>query len=305
MKRSDKLKAGKFDVDTTLVLQLLQDQFPEFAGLPVKPLENDGWDNWTFRLGPYHKVRLPSDAAYAAQAKKEYAWLPRLAPHLPLAVPKPVALGKPNTRFPWSWSIYEWIAGAPLVRQAELDRNRLAEDLAGFLKALWGVDCADGPPPGAHNFHRGGNIIEVYGTEARFALEKFGDRIDLQGALDVLDHAAASAFRGRHVWLHGDIAVGNLLVQDGRLSAVIDFGSSAVGDPACDLVITWLFFDGESRTRFRDAIAVDKACWARARAWALWKAAIVLAAGSPVHPEEAPPIEVIETVVREHRQQFS
>ncbi len=102
MKRSDKLKAGKFDVDAALVRQLLQDQFPEFSVLPVEPLEDDGWDNWTFRLGAHHKVRLPSDAAYAAQAEKEFAWLPKLAPHLPLAIPKPVALGMPNAHFPWS-----------------------------------------------------------------------------------------------------------------------------------------------------------------------------------------------------------
>ncbi len=305
MKRSDKLKAGKFDVDTTLVLQLLQDQFPEFAGLPVKPLENDGWDNWTFRLGPYHKVRLPSDTAYAAQAKRSTPGCRGLRHIFRSRSRSPLRSASRIRASPGPGRSMSGLRVRPSSARRSLTGTGSPKIWPVFLKALWGVDCADGPPPGAHNFHRGGNIIEVYGTEARFALEKFGDRIDLQGALDVLDHAAASAFRGRHVWLHGDIAVGNLLVQDGRLSAVIDFGSSAVGDPACDLVITWLFFDGESRTRFRDAIAVDEACWARARAWALWKAAIVLAAGSPVHPEEAPPIEVIETVVREHRQQFS
>ncbi len=123
--------------------------------------------------------------------------------------------------------------------------------------------------------------------------------------MDLLNRAAASTFEGEPVWVHGDIAVGNLLVRDSRLAAVIDFGSSAVGDPACDLAITWLYFDGESRAKFRDAVAVDEACWARARAWALWKAAIVMAANSPVYPDETPPIEVIETVVGEHRQQFS
>lgn len=305
MKRSDKLKAGKFDVDAALVRQLLQDQFPEFSVLPVEPLEDDGWDNWTFRLGAHHKVRLPSDAAYAAQAEKEFAWLPKLAPHLPLAIPKPVALGMPNAHFPWSWSIYEWIAGAPLGRQADLDRNRLAGDLADFLKALWVTDRTGGPPPGAHNFYRGGDVIDVYGPEARAALSKLAGSIDLAGAVDLLNRAAASTFEGEPVWVHGDIAVGNLLVRDSRLAAVIDFGSSAVGDPACDLAITWLYFDGESRAKFRDAVAVDKACWARARAWALWKAAIVMAANSPVYPDETPPIEVIETVVGEHRQQFS
>lgn len=305
MKRSDKLKAGKFDVDTALVRLLLQDQYPEFAELPIKPLEDDGWDNWTFRLGAHHKVRLPSDAAYAAQAEKEFAWLSKLAPQLPLVIPKPVALGMPNVCFPWPWSIYEWIEGAPLGRQAELDRNRLAGDLADFLKALWRTDRTGGPPPGPHNFYRGADVIDVYGQEARTALSKLAGRIDLAGAADLLDRAAASTFEGEPVWVHGDIAVGNLLMRDGRLTAVIDFGSSAVGDPACDLVITWLYFDGESREKFRDAVAVDEACWARARAWALWKAAIAVAANSPVHPDETPPLEVIETVVSEHLRQFS
>lgn len=304
MKRSDKLKAGKHDVDATLVRRLLLGQFPQFAHLDIQPLEEDGWDNWTFRLGSDFKVRLPTDAAYAEQAAKEVEWLPRLAPHLPLAIPRPIALGEPDADYPWLWSIYEWIPGKPPGRQAALDLVRLAGDLGGFLRSLWTIDSAGGPPPGAHNFHRGGDLIAIYGGEARAALARIAGRIDVEGAIGVLDQADAMPFHGTPSWLHGDIAVGNLLLEDGRLSAVIDFGSSAVGDPACDLVISWLFFDGESRARFRDVVTADDACWARARAWALWKAAIVLAADSPVHPDEAPPLDVIETVVREHRQQF-
>jgi aminoglycoside phosphotransferase (APT) family kinase protein len=302
MKRSDKLDAGKFAVDSALVRRLLRAQFPALAELAIEPLDEDGWDNWTFRLGPYLKVRLPTDAAYAGQAAKEFEWLPRLAPHLPLAVPKPVALGTADAAYPWPWSIYEWIPGRPLRYEANLDLVSFAEDLAGFLKALQAIDNAGGPPPGAHNFHRGGDPCQIYGAQARVALTTVADRIDVGGAMAVLDRAAAAPFEGRPVWLHGDIAVGNLLMRDGQLSAVIDFGSSAIGDPACDLVISWLFLDGEARARFRDAMALDPGCWARARAWALWKAAIVLAAGSPIHPDERPPLAVIETVVREHRE---
>lgn len=305
MKRSDKLDAGKREVDADLVRRLVESQFPHFAHLDIQPLEEDGWDNWTFRLGTDLKVRLPTDAAYSGQAPKEFEWLPRLAPQLPLPIPRPVALGRPEPDYPWSWSLYEWIPGAPLRRADVLDHARLADDLAGFLQALWSLPTDGAPPAGAHNFHRGGDLIAVYGREAREAVAKLADRIDAEAALAVLDAAEAAPFAGRTCWVHGDISVGNLLMRDGHLSAVIDFGSSAVGDPACDLVVTWLFFEGESRDRFRRKVPADDACWARARAWALWKAAIVLAAGAPTHPEEFSPLEVIETVVREHQQSLA
>lgn len=301
MKRSDKLRAGKFDVDVDLVRRLLAGQFPQLAHLDVQALDDDGWDNWTFRLGPNLKLRFPTAAGYAGQAAKEFEWLPILAPHLPLQISRPVALGAPGSGYPWHWSLYDWIEGRPVRRNGDLDMLRFAEDLAAFLNALRAIGTTEAPLSGAHSFHRGGDVVRVYGAEARQALATIADRIDIAGALAVLEAAETAVFRDRPTWLHGDIAVGNLLVRDGRLAAVIDFGCCAVGDPACDLVIAWLFLDGESRQRFRDALSLDAACWARARAWALWKAAIVIASGAPTHPDEFSPLEVIETVVREHR----
>ncbi len=301
MRRIDKLKAGKFAVDADLVRRLIASQFPAFAGHAVREIADDGWDNWTFRLGEHLKVRLPSAEGYAGQPVKEYRWLPVLAPQLPVRAPAPVALGEPEHGYPWHWTIYEWIEDVPVRREVVPDLIAFATDLAAFLKALHGLDVSGGPAPGAHNFFRGDDVIRVYGEEARRSLAQLAGRIDLAGALSILDAAERAPFSGRPCWLHGDIAVGNLLVGDGRLSAVIDFGSAAVGDPACDLVITWLFFEGESRRTFREAMMVDEGCWARARAWALWKAALVLASEAPTHPQEFSPAAVIEAVVREHR----
>lgn len=301
MQRTDKLKAGKFVVDVDLVRRLVARQFPQYADLPVREVENDGWDNWTFRLGDGLKVRLPTAEGYAGQAMKEFRWLPVLAPLLPVAVPMPVALGKPEADYPWHWTIYDWTPGEPVRRELVPDFTSFASDLAGFLKVLHRIDVEGGPVPSAHNFFRGGDVIGVYGAEARRAFDQLGDRIDTAAALAVLDAAQAAPFSGPPCWLHGDIAVGNLLVTRGKLSGVIDFGSCGVGDPACDLVITWLFFEGESRNAFREAVAAGAGCWARARAWALWKAALVLASGAPTHPEEFSPAEVIAAVLDDHR----
>lgn len=299
MLRSDKLRAGKFDVDAPLVERLVARQFPHWAGLAVAPVAEDGWDNWTFRLGDSLKVRLPSAAAYAGQAEKEARWLPRLAPHLPVAVPVPRALGAPGPDYPWPWSVLDWLEGEPASPATVPDPMAFAADIAAFLNALWAIDATGGPPPGAHNFHRGADPVAVYGEEARRAIDAIAGRIDAPAAHALLDRAAAVPHAGPPVWVHGDIAAGNLLVRDGRLAAVIDFGSSAVGDPACDLVIAWVYFTGPARAAFRAALPADEPTWLRARAWALWKAALVTAANAPTNPAETAPLAVIDAVLRE------
>jgi len=298
--RKDKLRAGKFPVDAALVGRLVAAQFPHWAHLPVRPVATDGWDNWTFHLGDTMKVRLPSAEAYAAQAEKEARWLPYLAPHLPVAVPAPLGLGHPAEGFPWAWTVYDWLAGAPVIREGIAENVQLARDVATFLRALQDIDATGGPPPGTHNFHRGAPPVRVYGDEARRCIDSLGSAIDGAAAHRLLDDAAATHWNVAPVWVHGDIAAGNLLLRDGRLAAVIDFGCLAVGDPACDLVIAWLVFADDSRAAFRDAIGADAGCWVRARAWALWKAALALSTGGVTHPAEAPPLAVIETVLAEH-----
>lgn len=299
--REEKLRAGKFDVDVPLVERLVATQFPQWAGLPIRPVERDGWDNWTFHLGNDMKVRLPSAMGYAEQAEKEAYWLPRLAPHLPLPVPVPIGIGRPAEGYPCPWSIYRWLEGEPVTRENVDDAVQFGWDLAKFLIALQRIDATGGPPPGQHNYFRGADVMAAYGDEARRSIDSIAETIDAPAAHAVLDAAAAAPFTGPPMWLHGDIAAGNLLQCEGQLAAVIDFGGCAVGDPACDLVIAWVFLDGAGRDSFRLSMPADDAMWARARAWALWKAALMLANGMVDNPSENAPRAVIDAVIAEHR----
>lgn len=267
------------DINVPLVTRLIAAQFPQWAHLPIRPVEFDGWDNRTFRLGAELSVRLPSAEHYIQQVAKEQRWLPRLATHLPLPIPTPLAQGAPCDAYPWPWSVYGWIEGEHASRERIADLKRFATELAHFLLALQRIDPAGGPPPGPHNFYRGGPLT-VYDGETRRAIAALAGEIDTAATSAIWESALAATWQGPPVWVHGDVAVGNLLVRAGRLSAVIDFGSSGVGDPACDLVIAWTFFCGESRAAFRAALPADAATWARARGWALWKA-LITAAGSP------------------------
>jgi aminoglycoside phosphotransferase (APT) family kinase protein len=295
--RDEKLRAGKFAVDAALVRGLIERQFPQWAGLDIWPVAEDGWDNWTFHLGDRMKVRLPSAEGYAEQASKESIWLPRLAPHLPLEVPSPIGVGAPDETFPWPWSVYQWIEGAPVTR--EIDMTLMARHLAQFLKALQAIPADGGPAPGQHSYLRGADPMEAYGAEGRRYVEQLAGRIDVAAAQAVFDRAERARSRCSPVWVHGDVAAGNLLSRDGRLSAVLDFGSSAVGDPSCDLAIAYVLFDEPARRIFRDEIGLDEDTWARARAWTLWKAALLALEGRMVHPAEHSPLAVIEAVICE------
>lgn len=262
-------------INTALVKRLIASQFPQWAHLPVVPVAVGGWDNRTFHLGSEMSVRLPSAEGYVLQVEKEQRWLPRLEPHLPLPIPVPLGLGVPGEGFPWPWSVYRWIGGETATAPRIADLSAFARDLAGFLNALYRIDARGGPPPGPHNFYRGGPL-SVYDDETRQALETLEGELDTGAALTLWETALTTNWQLMPVWIHGDIAWGNLLVQEGKLSAVIDFGTSGVGDPACDLAITWILFRGESRTLFREALPFGAGTWARGRAWTLWKALITL-----------------------------
>jgi len=291
---------GRVIVGTDLVARLLVRQFPQWADLPLTRLEPGGWDNFTFRLGTGLGVRLPSAARYAPQIDKEHAWLPRLAPHLPLEIPEPVARGRPGEGYPFDWSILRWIEGTPASAARIEDPAGFARDVAAFLTALQAIDATGGPAAGPHNFHRGG-ALAVYDDEVRQALARLEGRIDTAGAARCWDDALASNWEGGPVWVHGDVAPDNLLVRHGRLAAVIDFGSAGTGDPACDLVLAWTFLDGDARAAFRAALPFDAGTWARARGWALWKALISLLPLSDDHPAAAEHRRVIAAVAAEHR----
>jgi aminoglycoside phosphotransferase (APT) family kinase protein len=284
-------------IDEALVRRLLAAQFPHWADLPIMPAEPQGWDNRTFRLGTDLSVRLPSAERYVRQVEKEHRWLPTLAPQLPLPIPVPLAQGAPGESYPFPWSVYRWITGEAASVERIRDLREFATALAGFLAALQRIKADGGPPPGAHNFFRGGPLT-VYDLETRSAIAVLDGEIDPYRATALWEAALAARWQGAPVWVHGDVAVGNLLVREGRLSAVIDFGSSGVGDPACDTVIAWTLLEGESRAAFRQALPLDDATWMRGRGWALWKALITLVGSRTTDPAKtAEASRVIDAVL--------
>lgn len=290
------------DINVSLVVQLVSAQFPLWANLPIKPVEFSGVDNRTFRLGEDMLVRLPSAEAYTAQVEKEHQWLPKLAPLLPIPIPMPVAMGVPSNVYPWHWSIYRWLDGENAAIERIADLEEFATSLAQFLGALQQIDTVDGPPPGLHNFFRGASLT-VYDTETRQTIAALDKEIDADTATAVWETALKASWHGSPVWFHGDVSAGNLLVKQGQLSAVIDFGCSGVGDPACDMTIAWTLLSGKSRDVFRRVLPVDDATWARGRGWALWKALITLAEHINTNPLEAGKArQVIDEVLTDYKQ---
>ncbi|MGW5733823.1 MULTISPECIES: aminoglycoside phosphotransferase family protein [Streptomyces] len=266
---------GRAGIDAALVRRLVAAQFPRWSHLPVRPVEVDGWDNRTYRLGDALTARLPTAAGYVPAVAKENAWLPRLAPSLPVAVPSVMGEGVPGEGYPYPWSVRGWLDGETAAPGRIDDLTGFAEAVAAFILALQRCDTAGGPLAGEHSWYRGASPA-YYDEETRRCLAALAGRVDTDRAAAVWEAALDARWHGTPVWFHGDIAPGNLLVADGKLTAVIDFGTSGVGDPACDLVIAWGMFSGESRTAFRRAVGHDEGTWARARGWLLWKCLLTL-----------------------------
>lgn len=261
-----KMHADEVETDVVLVRRLLAGQFPHWADLPIDPVTSYGTDHDIYRLGDDLAARLPRIVGATEQAAKELRWLPKLAPHLPLALPVPLAIGQPSEGYPFAWSVYEWLPGENANGTID-DLNRAACDLAAFVRALRRVDTAGAQP--RPRYGRGGPLIES-DAQVRRSIAAVGDRIDGAAVLHAWEESLdAPAWDGAEVWVHGDLMPGNLLVVEGRLSGVIDFGCLNVGDPACDLLPAWYMFEGESRFRFRSELGVDDASWLRGRGWAL------------------------------------
>ncbi|MDF2989947.1 MAG: aminoglycoside phosphotransferase [Microbacterium sp.] len=273
-------------IDARLVRTLLREQFPAWARREVTPVRESGNDHRTFRVGNDLLARLPADVGYVPQVEKEQRWLPRLAPHLALPVPAVAGCGRASERFPAPWSVYEWIDGhRPDPTRLPHD-VALAKSLGAFLSSLQRMDATDGPAPGLHSAFRGGDVAQWDDqVSRRFDLLESPAR---DRARETWRDALDAAFTGPPVWVHGDVAIGNLIVDDDhRLSAVIDFGCSAIGDPACDTVIFWTQFRGDARRAFRHALDLDEAAWARGAGWALWKGLIMLTNITPGEAEFA------------------
>ncbi len=263
------MHADEVDTDVLLVRRLLAAQFPQWANLPIERVASAGTDNAIYRLGGNMAVRLPRRNSSTGQVDKEELWLPKLAPHLPLAIPIPLVKGMPGEGYHWRWSVVPWMAGENATADRIGDLCEAAADMAGFIKAMQRIDPSGGPRPGRHNFFRGVPLA-VRDPGIRAAIPEWDGVIDTGAVTSAWEAALrAPAWHGPPVWLHGDLSSGNLLVDRGRLSAVIDFGCLGVGDPACDLMIAWKLFSGESREVFRAGVAADDATWARGRGWAL------------------------------------
>ena len=269
------MHAGEVETDAALVRRLLAAQFPQWAGLPVLPVPSAGTDNALYRLGDDLAVRLPRIHWAVGQAAKEDAWLPRLAPTLPLAVPTVLAHGQPGEGYPYPWAVYHWLGGANAAQSPPDDIVTAAVELAGFLRALQRIDTTGGPRAADHGLR--GAPLSGRDAATREAIAVLDSTIDTAAATAIWEDALRAAEWNRPpVWFHGDLLPGNLLVAGGRLSAVIDWNGLGVGDPACDLVIAWALFAGESRAAFRAVLGVDDAMWARGRGHALSQALIFI-----------------------------
>ena len=268
------MHADEIQTNPELVRRLLEGQFLQWAHLPIEPVASYGTDHDIYRLGARLAVRLPRIEWATKQAAKEAKWLPKLAPHLPLALPVQLAIGHAADGYPFDWSVYEWLPGENANGTID-DLGQAAVDLAAFVNALRRVDTAGAHPRPPHG--RGGPLAEG-DEQVRRSIAELGNRIN--GAATARswgESLNAPAWGGKEVWVHGDLLPGNLLVVGGRLSAVIDFGGLNVGDPACDLQPAWNVFAGDSRKRFRAELLVDDASWLRGRGWALYQAVTALA----------------------------
>jgi aminoglycoside phosphotransferase (APT) family kinase protein len=264
-------------ITVELAKKLIAIQFPEYTDLNITEVEQQGHDNRTYRIGEDMLVRMPTAEAYALKVPKEQELLPKLASHLSLNIPAPIKIGSPSDDYPYPFSIYKWLEGrsANHLHIDDKSLESIALQLATFLKELQSIDDVDGPTPGQHNWWRGDHV-SVYDDGARKQIAELSDAIDANKAMALWTQACKTKWSKAPVWIHGDIAVGNIIIQDNKLSGVIDFGGVGIGDPACDLVIAWTYLSGKSREIFINEIDLDDDTWLRARAWALWKATFEL-----------------------------
>ncbi|MEV8478323.1 aminoglycoside phosphotransferase family protein [Streptomyces sp. NPDC051173] len=266
---------GTHPIDDDLVRRLIAGQFPQWAGLAVERFLSGGTVNAMYRLGNDKVVRLPLVQGGANDVAMERTWLPRLAPHLPIPIPEVLGDGEPAEGYPWPWSVYRWLAGENPEAGALSDPLLLAGDLAAFVAAMRSITL-----PGAPQAHRGGPVASL-DAETRAAIEGLRripqEGVDCDAAATVWEETLrAPGWDGPPVWLHADLMPGNLLVDGGRLTSVIDFGCLGAGDPACDLFPAWNLLPADAREVFREALGVDDATWIRGRGRTLSQALIAL-----------------------------
>jgi aminoglycoside phosphotransferase (APT) family kinase protein len=261
----------QIDVDDDIVRRLLVEQRPEFTELPIARVASTGTVNALFRLGDELVARLPLAATWSDDIDREWEWLPRLSGRISaVRLPEPVYKGRANASYPFAWSIYRWIDGAPYDDTLIDDESAAAHTLARFVLELRSLDV-DGAPTG------GRDPLRELHDETCEAIRDSDGVIDAGAATAVWEEALeAPVWSGEHVWIHSDLLRPNLLVHDGRLEAVIDFGGAGVGDPANDLTPAWAVFGPVGRRVYRDALRADDGTWSRGRGIALHQAAMII-----------------------------
>jgi aminoglycoside phosphotransferase (APT) family kinase protein len=256
-------------IDIDLARQLVDAQFPQWAGLPLKLLDPAGSDHVIYRLGGELAVRLPRHSGAIGQARKELEWLPRLAPDLPLAIPVPLAVGEPGFGYPWPWLVSRWLDGQVATAEGLGDSAEVAVQLGEFLAALYRFAPAEAIALASRDDLRT-SPLEDRDESTRRAIRAVDGVFDARALTRLWDEALAAPRWDRPpVWVHGDFHTGNLLTMGGRVSAVIDWGGLAIGDPACDLVVAFTLMSASSRAAFRATLDLDDATWTRGRGWAL------------------------------------
>ena len=291
-----KMHHGEVDIDPELVGRLVAGQFPRLADLPIRAVRSTGTVNAIYRLGDHLYARLPRVETWARDLDNEWRWLPKLAPHLSLRIPEPVAKGHPTGSYPFAWAIYRWIGGQPYADALVDDECQAAEELAQFVGELRRIDPVGAPPGGRRP-------LQELDATTRTAIESARGVIDSDAAVAVWERALqAPTWTGARVWIHGDLLRPNLLVRDGRLRAVIDFGGGGVGDPATDVIAAWSVFGRAGRAVFRAALDVDDDSWNRARGLALHQAALIIPYYAETNPGfVAPARRTVEEVLADSR----
>lgn len=273
-------------ISADLVSRLLAEQFPAAAHLPIIQFRSAGTVNAVFRVGDHLIARLPRVMRWTEDLDRELRWLPVLAPHVPLSVPESVFAGSRTDYYPSSWAVYRWIDGAPYADGGVENETDAARDLARFITDLRRIDTTGAP-------HAGRRPLLELDTITREAITASDAVIDARSATSVWEDAIRTPpWAGIPVWVHTDLLRPNLLVRDGRLAAVIDWGGAGAGDPAADIIAAWSVFGASGRQAFRASIGVDDETWRRARGFALHQAALII----PYYRESNP--EFVTTAVR-------